>query len=75
MDHVEDLTLICLLLLDVFPNLRIVGAEYMDTKLLEGTEFSHLLEENFIPQIEPGAVNPPTPEKIEPVPSSSQISN
>ena len=74
MDHVEDLTLICLLLLDVFPKLRIVGAEYMDTKLLEGTEFIHLLEENYIPQIEPGAANPPTPENIEPVPSSSQVS-
>ena len=60
MDHVEDLTLICLLLLDIFPNLRIVGAEYMDTKLLEGTEFSHLLEENFIPKLEPGANHPST---------------
>jgi hypothetical protein len=57
MDHVEDLTLICLLLLDVFPNLRIVGAEYMDPKLLEGTEFSHLLEEDFVPKLEPGDQN------------------
>jgi len=55
MDHVEDLTLICLLLLDVFPKLRIVGAEYMDTKLLEGTEYAYLLDDDYIPKLEPGS--------------------
>jgi len=54
MDHVDDLNLICLLLLDVFPKLRIVGAEYLDTKLLEGTEHQHLLEDDLIPRIESG---------------------
>lgn len=54
MDHVADLPLICLLLLDVMPKLKIIGAEYMDTKLLEGTEHSHLLEDDFIPKIESG---------------------
>ena len=44
MDHVEDLNLLCLLLLDIFPNLKIIGAEYFDTKLLEGTQYEHLLE-------------------------------
>ena len=44
MDHVEDLNLLCLLLLDIFPNLKIIGAEYFDTKLLEGTLYEHLLE-------------------------------
>jgi len=56
MEHVEDLSLVCLLLLDVFPKLRIVGAEYMDTKLLEGTEHSYLLADDFIPKIESGTV-------------------
>ncbi len=43
MDHVEDLALICLLLLGVLPNLKIEGAEYMDLELLKGTEHEHLL--------------------------------
>jgi len=54
MDHVEDLNLVCLLLLDVFPKLKIIGAEYFDTKLLEGTEYSHLLEDDLTPRIESG---------------------
>ena len=43
MDHIQDLTLICLMLLEVLPNLKIEGADYMDTALLEGTEFEHLI--------------------------------
>ena len=45
MDHVEDLPLLCLMLLEVFPNLEIKGVEYMQTELLEGTEHQHLLRE------------------------------
>jgi len=54
MDHVEDLNLLCLLLLDIFPNLKIIGAEYFDTKLLEGTQYEHLLEDDWIPKLETG---------------------
>merc|ERR550519_572290 len=42
MDHVKDLALICLMLLDVIPGLTIKGADYMDTSLLEGTPHQHL---------------------------------
>ena len=45
MDHVQDLPLICLMLLDIFPNLDIRGVDYIDQKLLEGTEHEHLLKE------------------------------
>jgi len=54
MDHVEDLTMICLLLLDVFPDLKIIGAEYLDLKQLEGTEHAYLLEDDYIPKLESG---------------------
>lgn len=56
LDHVEDLNLICLLLLDVNPNLKIIGAEYLDTKLLEGTQFEYLLQDDWIPKLETGEV-------------------
>jgi len=45
MEHVKDLPLICLFLLDLMPDLEIRGVEYIDTKLLEGTEHEHLLLE------------------------------
>jgi len=51
MGHVEDLSLVCLMLLDVNPKLKIVGAEYMDLKLLEGTEHQDLLSEDYIPNL------------------------
>ena len=51
MDHVEDLSLVCLMLLDVLPKLKIVGPEYMDLKLLEGTKHQHLLSEDYIPNL------------------------
>lgn len=54
MEHVEDLTMICLLLLDVFPDLKIIGAEYLDLKQLENTEHAYLLEEDYIPKLESG---------------------
>lgn len=50
MDHVKDLTLICLMLLDVNPKLKIIGVDYIDKTLLEGTEYLQLLtdEEAFL---------------------------
>jgi hypothetical protein len=57
MDHIQDLTLICLMLLDVLPNLKIVGAEYLDMSLLKGTEWEHLLlDDGSFPRLEPGEV-------------------
>ena len=55
MNHVENLPLICLLLLDVLPNLKIVGAEYMDLKLLEGTQYQYLMDEDYIPRLMDGS--------------------
>lgn len=46
MNHIRDLKLICLMLLDVFPNLEIRGVDYIDTKLLEGTESEELLKDD-----------------------------
>jgi len=54
MDHVEDLSLVCLMLLDALPKLKIIGAEYMDLKLLEGTQYQHLLDDDFIPRLASG---------------------
>merc|ERR1719431_1025319 len=55
MDHIQDLTLICLLLLDVLPNLKIVGADYLDMSLLEGTQWEHLLlDDGSLPRLESG---------------------
>lgn len=45
MDHVRDIKLICLMLLDIFPDLDIQGVDYIDAKLLEGTEHEELLKE------------------------------
>jgi len=56
MDHVEDLSLVCLMLLDALPKLKIIGAEYMDLKLLEGTQYQHLLDEDYIPRLASGVV-------------------
>lgn len=55
MNHVENLPLICLLLLDVLPKLKIVGAEYMDLKLLEGTDYQYLMDEDYIPRLTEGS--------------------
>ena len=40
--------MICLMLLDVFPNLEIRGVDYIDTKLLEGTEDEDLLKDDLL---------------------------
>jgi len=58
MDHIKDLTLICLLLLDVLPKLKIEGADYLDLSLLEGTEHEHLmLDDGSVPKLEAGEIN------------------
>jgi len=58
MDHIQDLQLICLMLLDVLPNLKIEGADYMDMALLEGSEFEHLKldDSGSYPRLEHGEV-------------------
>jgi len=58
MEHVKDLTLICLMLLDVLPKLKIEGADYLDMSLLEGTEHEHLLLEvdGSPPKLEAGDI-------------------
>ena len=58
MDHIQDLQLICLMLLDVLPNLKIEGADYMDMALLEGSEFEHLKldDTGSYPRLEHGEV-------------------
>merc|ERR1712226_358419 len=57
MDHIQDLPLICLMLLDVIPGLKIMGAEYMDISLLEGTEHEYLLaDDGSVPRVEAGPI-------------------
>lgn len=45
MDHIEDLSIICLMLMELNPDLEIKGVDYINTFLLLGTEHEHLLEE------------------------------
>ena len=56
MDHIKDLTLICLLLLDAIPGLKIEGADYLDMSLLEGSQYEHLMLDDIgsCPKIEAG---------------------
>ena len=35
MDHIQDIKLVCLMLLEENPDLRIEGVDYEDTKILE----------------------------------------
>jgi len=57
MEHVKDINMICLMLLDVNPNLKIIGVDYIDKTLLEGTEHEHLLQdEGAFLSIEPGEI-------------------
>lgn len=66
MDHIQDLPLICLMLLDVIPGLKIMGAEYMDITLLEGTEHEYLLaDDGSVPRVEAGTVLEMSQEKEE----------
>jgi len=48
LDHIKDIKMICLMLLDVFPNLEIRGVDYIDTKLLEGTDDEDLVKDNLL---------------------------
>ena len=45
LDHIADLKLLCVLLLDIFPDLDIRGVDYIDANLLKGTEHEGLVEE------------------------------
>ena len=47
MEHIKDLNLLCLMLLDIIPDLQIRGVDYMANakNLLAGTESDHLLED------------------------------
>ena len=47
MEHIKDLDLICLMLLDVFPDLQIRGVDYMANaaNLLAGTQYEYLVED------------------------------
>merc|ERR1719348_2063344 len=57
MEHIRDLSLICLLILDVLPKLKIEGADYLELELLEGTEHEHLLLDDDSPlKLEPGEI-------------------
>ena len=56
MEHVQDLQLICLMLLDCLPGLKIEGADYMDMELLEGSQHQHLMLDDIgsSPKLESG---------------------
>ena len=47
MEHIKDLDLLCLMLLDILPDLQIRGVDYMESAptLLEGTEHESLLSD------------------------------
>ena len=47
MEHIKDLDLICLMLLDIFPDLQIRGVDYMANaaNLLAGTQYEYLVED------------------------------
>ena len=45
LDHIVDLKLLCVLLLEIFPDLDIRGVDYIDANLLKGTEHEGLVEE------------------------------
>ncbi len=44
-EHITDLKIICLMLVDALPDLEIRGVDYLDTSLLEGTEHEDLLKD------------------------------
>ena len=54
----QDLTLICLMLLDAIPGLKIEGADYLDMELLAGSQYEHLMLDDLgsAPQLQPGTV-------------------
>ena len=54
MGHIKDLKLLCLMLLEEFPQLEIRGVDYEDKKLLQGSENEHLIEEYEALLLNPG---------------------
>ena len=48
LEHIVDLKMLCLLILDVLPDLEIQGVDYLDTTLLEGSEHEHLIRDLFL---------------------------
>lgn len=48
MDHIKDIKMICLMLLDIFPNLEIRGVDYIDISLLKGSEDEDLLKDDIL---------------------------
>lgn len=58
MDHIQDIKLVCLMLLEENPDLRIEGVDYEDTKILEDTEHQHLIAEYESMLLNPGNVIP-----------------
>ena len=47
-DHIKDIKMICLMLLDIFPNLEIRGVDYIDISLLKGSEDEDLLKDDIL---------------------------
>ena len=47
-DHIKDIKMICLMLLDIFPNLEIRGVDYIDISLLKGSEDEDLLRDDIL---------------------------
>ena len=78
MDHIDatGLNLVCLMLMEELPDLQIVGVDYEDTKVLEGTEDEHLISDYESMLLNPGSsasqdlgepqLSPPPPFQSEP---------
>ena len=47
-DHIKDIKMICLMLLDIFPNLEIRGVDYIDISLLKGSEDEDSLKDDIL---------------------------
>jgi len=73
MDHIADLKLLCLMLIEEFPHLEIRGVDYEDRKLLEGTPDHHLLEEFESMLLDPGKIAAAEEPQVstEPIPPAS----
>ena len=58
MDHIQDragLNLLCLMLMEELPDLRIVGVDYEDTEVLQGTDQAHLIADYEAMLLNPGS--------------------
>ena len=47
-DHIKDIKMICLMLLDILPNLEIRGVDYNDISLLKGSKDEHLIMDDIL---------------------------